>query len=228
MRVGCDVRRCAAPRPRERSSGDRRAAARWRRAAASITKAGTGVISPDLALARVPNVAFAAKPTASTASRRQCCADHARQAAGGRPARSRRDVCSPGRGAEMGAAEPSPRTRLLVPPKRAGRGAGGEARAPPPLPTPWVDRQGNPGSRGSYPSSSSQPREYNLLFAIRVEDRDQPPHRPLPPISTAAGNCASSSPAETRSCPAATRPVNTSCHPPRVGKTISVSAQSAV
>jgi len=32
-------------------------------------------------------------------------------------------------------------------------GAGGEARAPPPQPTPWVDRQGNPGSRGSYPSS---------------------------------------------------------------------------
>jgi len=36
---------------------------------------------------------------------------------------------------------------------RAERGAGGEAWAPPPLPTPWANRQGNPGSRGSCPSS---------------------------------------------------------------------------
>src|SRR5262249_10103532 len=34
-----------------------------------------------------------------------------------------------------------------------GKGAGGEARAPPPQPTPWVGRKGNPGSCGSYPSS---------------------------------------------------------------------------
>jgi hypothetical protein len=31
------------------------------------------------------------------------------------------------------------------------RGAGGEAWAPPPLPTPWAGRQGNPGSRGAVP-----------------------------------------------------------------------------
>jgi hypothetical protein len=32
-------------------------------------------------------------------------------------------------------------------------GAGGEAWAPPPLPTPWASRQGNPGSCGFCPSS---------------------------------------------------------------------------
>src|SRR5207245_1907147 len=68
----------------------------------------------------------------------------------------------PGQAAEIGAAEPSPRTSLLFSPKRAGWGAGGEARAPPPLPTPWVDRRVTRDPAAHTQAPSSQPREYSL------------------------------------------------------------------
>src|SRR5215467_10835446 len=50
---------------------------------------------------------------------------------------------------------------------RTWNGAGGEARAPPPQPTPWVGRKGNPGSCGSYPSSFA--REIIACLPRRVD-----------------------------------------------------------
>src|SRR5215469_4496269 len=46
-------------------------------------------------------------------------------------------------------------------------GAGGEAWAPPPPPTPWANRQGNPGSRGSSPSQYGS--LYPLLLAGLID-----------------------------------------------------------
>ena len=102
-------------------------------------------------------------------------------------------------------------------------GAGGEAWAPPPLPTPWAGRQGNPGSRGTMPKLVTRV----IIPCLRGAVENQVSGAPSSPSSTATGKSPNNSAPGTRSRPSMHRSSKTSRQPLFAGSPNSVSPQSA-